>query len=98
MTASSKASSACGPHFQGIVEGGELRRGLIPGGFLEQHVVGGVGVERRVQVDQVNTGDRDMPAENLQVVAEIELVLPAFHAPPLRSQFPRPWRNPISIL
>jgi hypothetical protein len=57
-----------------------LRRGLLPGRFLEQHIVGGVGIERWIQVDQVNTPHRDMFAENLKVITKIKLVLPILHA------------------
>ena len=38
----------------GVVEGGDLRRRILAGALLEQHVVGGVGVEGRVEIDEVD--------------------------------------------
>ena len=55
-----------------IVEGPNLRRRLLPGLFLEQHVVGGVGVEGRVQVDQVHGLVGHVLPQDVQVVAVVE--------------------------
>jgi hypothetical protein len=44
--------------------------------FLEKHVVGGAGVERRVEVDEVDAFCRYLLAEDSEVVAKIELVIP----------------------
>jgi hypothetical protein len=41
---------------------------------FQEHVVIGVGVERRVEVNQINAGIRDVLAKNAQVVAKIELI------------------------
>ena len=41
-------------------------------GLLEQHVVGAVGVEGRVQVDEVNGVVGDVLAQHLHVVAVVE--------------------------
>ena len=38
----------------GVVEGGDLGGGFLAGAFFEEDVVGGVGVEGRVEVDQVD--------------------------------------------
>jgi len=46
--------------------------------LFEQHVVGGAGVEGRVEIDQVNAGVFDVIAENFKVVAEVKLIL-GFH-------------------
>ena len=42
----------------GVLEGLDLRRGSVPFCSLEQHVVAGVGVEGRVEVDR---GPRSRP-------------------------------------
>ena len=52
-----------------------MRGGFLPALFLEENVVAGVGVERRVEVDQVHAGVRDVLAQDFEVVAEIEHVL-----------------------
>jgi len=43
--------------------------------FLEQDIVSGAGVERRVEVDEVNTRVLHIVSEDFEVVAEIEFVL-----------------------
>ena len=53
----------------GIGECLDLGGRLLPRLLAEQHVVGGVGVERRVQVNQVHRLIGYMIAEHLQVVA-----------------------------
>ena len=60
----------------GVLEGGDLGSGLLAAFFLEEDVVVGVGVEGRVEVDEVNGGVGDVVAEDVEVVAEIELILP----------------------
>lgn len=40
---------------------------------FEQHIVTGVGIERRVQIDQVNRRLAYLPAKNRQVVAAIQM-------------------------
>ena len=54
------------------------RRRLSPLGRLEQHVVAGVGVERRVEVDEIDALVAMLVAEHLEIVAVVELVR---HAP-----------------
>ena len=44
--------------------------------FLEEHVVSGVGVEGRVEVDEVNARVRHLPAQDVEVVAKVEFVFP----------------------
>jgi hypothetical protein len=56
------------------LEGRDLRSGFFAALFLEEHVVGGAGVERRVEVDQVHAGVWLILAEDFQIVAEIEFV------------------------
>jgi hypothetical protein len=51
-----------------------LRGGFLAAFFLEEHVVGGAGVERWVEVDEVHAGVLDVIAEDSQIVAKIELV------------------------
>ena len=58
----------------GIIEGGDLCRRLFAALFAEQDVIGGVGVEGRVEVDQVNAFSVDVLAQDVEVVAEVEFV------------------------
>ena len=64
----------------GVVEGVNLGGGALAARLLEQDVVGGVGVEGRVEVDEVDALVRDVFPEDAEVVAEVELVLPVSHA------------------
>jgi hypothetical protein len=59
----------------GILEGRDLGFRLLPALVLEQHVVGAVGIERRVEIDQVDRFVRDMLAQDRQVVAVEEGIL-----------------------
>ena len=43
---------------------------------MEEDVVVGVGIEGRVEVDEVNAGGGDVVAEDVEVIAEVELVFP----------------------
>ena len=52
----------------------DLRGGFFPALFLEEHVVRGAGIKRRVEVDQINTRVRDILPQNSQIVAEVEFV------------------------
>ena len=58
----------------GVLEGGDLGGGFLAGALAEEDVVGGVGVEGRVQVDEVDGLVGDVLAEDVQVVAEVEAV------------------------
>ena len=58
----------------GVVEGLDLRGAGVAGRPLEQDVVAGVRVERRVEVDEVDARGRDVVAQDLQVVAVVEVV------------------------
>ena len=60
----------------GVLEGGNLGGGLLACLFLEEDVVVGVGVEGRVEIDEVNAGVGDVVAQDVEVVAEVELVFP----------------------
>ena len=62
-----------------VVERLNLRRREFAARLAEEHVVGGVRVERRVEVDEVNALARDMLAQDRQVVAEEEFVAPVGH-------------------
>jgi hypothetical protein len=70
-----------------VLQGGDLRGGkqlksrragvrALRYIFFEEHVVGGVGVEGRVELDQVNAGVRHLAAEDVKIVAKVESVLP----------------------
>ena len=58
----------------GVLEGGDLGGGFLAGALAEEDVVGGVGVEGRVEVDEVDGLVGDVLAEYVQVVAEVEAV------------------------
>ena len=58
----------------GVLEGGDLGGGFLAGALAEEDVVGGVGVEGRVQVDEVDGFVGDVLAEDVQIVAEVEAV------------------------
>lgn len=58
----------------GIVKRLDLRLALHPVRGLEQHIVSGVGVERRVKIDQIGAFVGDMLAQNTHIIAVIELV------------------------
>ena len=55
-----------------VGEGPDLRRRLLSRPLAEQHVVGGVGVEGRVQVHQVHRLGGDVVPQHLKVVAVVE--------------------------
>ena len=57
-----------------VVERGDLRRRLFAALLAEEDVVGGVGVEGRVEVDQVDAFVGDVLAQDVEVVAEVEFV------------------------
>ena len=59
-----------------ILERLDLGGGLLATSFLEEDVIGGVGVEGRVEVDEVYGLVGDMFPEDVEVVPEVELVLP----------------------
>ena len=59
----------------GVLEGGNLGGRLLAALFLEEDVVVGVGVEGRVEVDEVNAGVGDVIAQDFEVIAEVELIL-----------------------
>ena len=67
----------------GVVEGMNLGGGPFAARLLEQNVVRGVGVERRVEVDEIDALIRDVLPQDVQVIAKVELVLPVSHASPL---------------
>ena len=57
-----------------VLERGYLRLGLRARFVLEQHVVIAVGIERRVQIDQVNRLVLDVVPQDIQIVAVVESV------------------------
>ena len=56
----------------GVLEGLDLAGGLLAVMLREQHVVRRVGVERRVQVDEVYRFVRDVAPQDVEVVAVVE--------------------------
>ena len=63
----------------GVLERGYLSRGIFAATLSKQDVVGGVGVEWRIEVDEIDTLIRDVLAQYVQVVAEVELVSGRIH-------------------
>ena len=53
-----------------------LRGRFFAAFFLEQDVIVGAGIKRRVEVDQVHTFRGHVLAEDSQVVAEVEFIRP----------------------
>ena len=58
----------------GVVKRPHLSGAARARGELEQHAAVSVGTERRVQIDQINRRLADLPAQNRQVVAAIQMV------------------------
>ncbi len=58
----------------GVFKGGYLRFALGSALVLEKNVVIAVGIERRVQIDQVNATRRDVFPQDVQIVAVVESV------------------------
>ena len=54
----------------------DLRLALVPLGRFEQEIVVALGIERRVEVDEVNGFVREVVAQDVEVVAEVKLVHP----------------------
>ena len=61
--------------------GGDTRGGILAALFLEEDVVSGVGVEGRVEVDQVNAGVRHLATQDVKIVAKVESVFPVHFQP-----------------
>ena len=57
-----------------VVERGDLRRRIRAAALAEQDVVGGFGVERRIEIDQVDAFVADALAQDVQIVPEVETV------------------------
>lgn len=55
---------------------GDLGGGFFAAIFLEEHVVGGAGVEGRIKIAEVSAFRRHMRPEDSEVVAKEELVFP----------------------
>ena len=49
----------------GVFEGGDLRFGLDAGFVFEQDVVIAVGIERRIEIDEIDRFVLDIVAQNL---------------------------------
>ena len=58
----------------GVLESSDLRSGFLTGRTLEEHVVRGLAVERRVEIDQVHALAVNAAAQDIQVVAVVEAV------------------------
>ena len=60
--------------FPGVLERLDLGLGLLPALLGEQHVVVGVGIERRVEIDQVHRLVVHVAPKDVEVVAVVEQV------------------------
>jgi hypothetical protein len=60
----------------GILEGFNLRFAVVAAGRFEEQIVIALGIERRVEIDEVNGFVRKVLAEDLEIVAVKELVHP----------------------
>ena len=58
----------------GVLERLDLRLRLLAGRRLEQHVIGRVGIERRVEIDQIDALAANLLAQNFEIVTVIEPV------------------------
>ena len=66
-----------------VFKGRDLRLALVPLGRFEQEIVVALGIERRVEVDEVNGFVLDVFLEDVEIVAEEELI----HAKSLATDF-----------
>jgi len=58
----------------GVLEGGNLRVGFVSLRRFEEHGIIALGIKRRVEINEVDRFIRNVLAENIEVVAEIEFV------------------------
>jgi hypothetical protein len=58
----------------GVLEGFNLRLAVVAAGRFEEQIVVALGIERRVEIDEVNGFVRNVLAEDLEIVAVVELV------------------------
>ena len=58
----------------GVLEGFNLRLAVVAARRFEEQIVVALGIERRVEIDEVNGFVRNVLAEDLEIVAVIELV------------------------
>jgi hypothetical protein len=58
----------------GVLEGFNLRLAVVAARRFEEQVVVALGIERRVEIDEVNGFVRNVLAKDLEIVAVIELV------------------------
>ncbi len=65
----------------GVLERLDLRLGALAARRLEQHVVGGLTVERRVEIDQIDARIGDVIAQDVEIVAVEQVVVHARSAP-----------------
>ena len=75
-SSSSNSRSACFRPMPRVLEGGDLRLALLALGRFEEEVVVALGVERRVEVDQVHGFVRELRRvpQHLQIVAIVKPV------------------------
>ena len=57
-----------------VLEGGDLRVGLVSLRRLEEHGIIALGIKRRIEINKVNRFIRNVLAENIEIVAEIEFI------------------------
>lgn len=67
------------PPLPGVVKGFDAGVGASARCALEQHIIGGVGIEGRVQIDKIDRLVLHMRAQHIQIVAIVKPVLHAAH-------------------
>jgi hypothetical protein len=60
----------------GVLEGFNLRLAVVAARRFEEQIVIALGIERRVEINEVNGFIRNVLAEDLEIVAVIELIHP----------------------
>jgi hypothetical protein len=58
----------------GVLEGGDLRVGLMPLRCFEEHGIIALGIKRRIEINEIDTLGGNVFAEDVEVVAEIEFI------------------------
>ena len=58
----------------GVLEGGDLRVAFVSLRRFEEHGIIALRIKRRIEINKVNRFIRDVFAENIEIVAEIEFI------------------------
>ncbi len=58
----------------GVLKGGDLRVGLVSLRRFEKHGIIALRIERRIEINEIDRFIRNVFAENIEIIAEIEFV------------------------